>query len=164
MEWHDILAKMAWPELLLNIFASLIVAAATAALTIYFGLKHFYAEKWWERKSEAYFAIIEILHTVRTYTDSKYTQTLLTRAPKATEQQELNARLQAASSELRREIDLGSLIISAEGVSVTHKLMAELDASIKTNNMSDHFRLKLAEIDDCLFNLRRIARQDLTHR
>ena len=164
MDWHDVLAKMAWPELLLGCILSLVVAATTAALTIYFGLKHFYAEKWWERKSTAYFAIIETLHAVRTLIDSKYAHSLLSRAPTKTAEHELNGKLQHATSALRQQIDLGSLIISAEGVSATHKLMAELDASSKTNNLSDHFRLKLAEIDDCLFNLRRIARQDLARK
>jgi len=161
MDWHDFIVKMDWPELLANLVISALVALGTASLIVHLALRHFYAEKWWERKSAAYFSIIESLHEVRARTETKYSFSQQSRAPSKTIEQELNQKISHAISHLRRQIDLGSLIISGEAISATHKLMAGLDASAKTNSLPDHVKIKLTALDECLSNMRRIAREDL---
>ena len=61
---------MEWPTFFGQVVSAIVIAVISARVTVHFALKRFYSEKWWERKTEAYTAIIEALHHVRNYADT----------------------------------------------------------------------------------------------
>lgn len=152
---------MEWTGPLLSFGSSVVVAVITATLTVRFALRRFYAEKWWERKSATYTAIIEALHHVKNYAETNLTSSLLGRYLTEQRRQDLNEKLQGAMTELRKQLDIGDFVISEEAVVVMNKLMAELDASSNTENWQEHLELTLSAINNCLSSMRRIARKDL---
>lgn len=152
---------MEWTGPLLSFGSSVVVAVITATLTVRFALRRFYAEKWWERKSAAYTAIIEALHHVRNHADTNLTFSLRARDLPEQGEQDLIGKLQEAMAELRKQLDIGNFVLSEEAVAVITMFMTELEASTKTTNWQEHLELKLAAVDNCLSNMRHIARKDL---
>lgn len=149
-----------WP-LLANVATGLLIALVTARLTVHYALKRFYAEKWWERKAAAYAAIFENLHHVRNHADHHLV--FLRRnldLPEAADA-ELTEKLRNAMAELRKHWDIGSFVITQDGVAVMDTLMNELDDATKPENREAHFALKMDAVDKCLRAMRAIARKDL---
>lgn len=152
---------MDWTGPLLSFGSSVVVAIIVAVLTVHLALRRFYTEKWWERKSAAYTAIIEALHHVRNHADTNLTFSMTGRELPETGEKELTEKLQGAMAELRKQLDIGNFVLSEEAVATMNKLMTELDASTNTNHWQEHLELKLTAVDRCLSNMRHIARKDL---
>ena len=64
-------------------------------------------------------------------------------------------------AELRKQLDMGDFVLSEDAVAVMNKFMAELDESTNTTHWQEYLELKLAAVDSCLSDIRRIARKDL---
>lgn len=149
------------PTLLSNLATGVVVAIVTARLTVHLALKRFYAEKWWERKSAAYLAIIEALHHVRNHADTNLNFSLRGKDLPAEGDKQLTVKLQEAMADLRKHWDMGSFVISEEAVAAMNTLMSELESSTNTTLWQEHLELKLQSVDKCLSSMRNIARQDL---
>jgi hypothetical protein len=152
---------MEWSTLFGNIVSGIVIAVISARLTVHFALKRFYSEKWWERKTEAYIAIIEALHHVRNHADTNLTFSMRNRELPEQGEKRLTEQLEGAMAELRKRADIGSFIISEEAVSALGAFMNELDGSAKTADWVEHLELKLTAVDKCLDTMRRIAKSDL---
>lgn len=144
-----------------TLITGIVVAVVSALVTVRFALKRFHSEKWWERKAEAYGAIIEALHHVRNYADTHLA--FLARGKELPEagDEELTHKLQDAMAELRKRYDIGNFVISTEAVVAMNTLMKELDASTKNVTWDTHLVLKLEAVDKCLASMRALARTDL---
>jgi hypothetical protein len=64
-------------------------------------------------------------------------------------------------AQLGKQRDIGSFVVSEEAVRVLDDLFNELDVSTNTTDWQEHLRLKLAALNKCLPEMRRIARTDL---
>ena len=62
-EWNG--SKHEVISALFQIGVSLLVAVATASLTVWLSLRRFYREKWWEAKMRAYTDVIQALHHMK---------------------------------------------------------------------------------------------------
>jgi len=152
---------MDWIPPLITFGASLFTAVVSATLAVRLALKRFYSEKWWERKSSAYTKIIEALHHLREHADTNLTFSLLGRDLPPEGEQELTRKLQEAMAELRMQRDIGSFVIAEEAVKELNKLFEKLDESTREDHWQGYLDVRLAAIDLCLPELRRIARTDL---
>ena len=52
-------------SLVVSLFGSLIIAVVAAVVTVRLSLSNFYSQKWWEKKAEVYFTLIESLGDIR---------------------------------------------------------------------------------------------------
>ena len=153
-----------WITPAINLVTGLVIARVTAVLTVKLALKRFYSEKWWERKSEAYGAIIEALHHVREYADTNFRFSLLGKELPPEGEKLLIENLKLAMAGLRKHRDIGSFVISGDAVTLLDKLFSELDATTNTTSWHEHLDWKLAALDGCLPEMRRLAREDLSLR
>ena len=55
----------AWMTILGNLIVGIVIAAASALITVRLSLKRFRAERWWERKVSAYTDTLEALHSLK---------------------------------------------------------------------------------------------------
>ena len=150
-----------WLPAVASFATAIVVAIVTAFLTVRLALKRFYSEKWWERKAEAYSAILEALHHVRNYTHHNFDALKRGVDLPPEGDAELTEKLQNAMAELRKRWDIGSFIISTKAVVVMDTFMEELDASAKYSNWDAHLILKMHAVNKCLDSMRAIAREDL---
>ncbi len=144
-----------------TLITGIVVAVVSARVTVHFALKRFHSEKWWERKAEAYTAIIEALHHVRNYADTHLVSLARgKRLPEAGDE-ELTQKLTGAMSELRKRYDIGNFVISTEAVAAMNTLMKEFDELPHEESWHTHLNLNLDAVDKCLASMRELARTDL---
>src|SRR4051812_5621063 len=121
----------------MNLFVGLAVAITSSMITVRLTLRRFYSEKWWERKSAAYTAIIEALHHLREYTDTNLDFTYRGKDLPEDADKALTANLRQAMADLRKHRDVGSLVISDQAIALLNRLFTELDASTKTQHWTE---------------------------
>ncbi len=155
---------MNWLQLLENLGSALIVAVVSTILTVRLALRRFYSEKWWERKSAAYTAILESMHHLREHADTNLAALVSDVGLPSVGEKLLEQNVQSATAELRKQRDVGSFVISQEAVSVLNQLFSDLDKSTETRDWVDNLHLRLRAVDKYLPEVRRIARQDLSLR
>jgi hypothetical protein len=156
--------EFSWPTFIGNFVVSLVVGTGIAFLTVRLTLKRFYSEKWWERKWEAYSGLFDALHHVRNYYDHHWEFTLRgSELPPDTEKA-LGEKRGTGMAEIRRRIDIGTLVISEHATNVLRTFLADLDAGTRTTDWSVHLDNQLGAVNKCLEALRPIARTELAHR
>lgn len=147
-------------QLLITLFPSLLVGIVTAQLTVRLSLRKFYAERWWERKAEAYSRIVEALHNHKRYLEKKLEIEL---APRDDDKREkgLEGLWSEANAELVRAADLGAFIISEE----VEKILRDfLNRTIGDPNFDPLFELietDLKKLNSCLSEVKTAAKRDL---
>ncbi len=147
--------------MLVNLGTSLVTAVVSSIIAVKLALRRFYSEKWWEKKCAAYSSIMEAIHNVREHADTNHAFSLRGKELPAVGDEQLTKKLQEAMAELRKQRDIGSFVISKEAVLLLNELFASLDASTRTESWQEHLQLKLAAVDKCLPEFRRIAKNDL---
>lgn len=156
---------MNWTTTLISLASALAVAMVTSHLTVRLALRRFYSEKWWERKSAAYAAIIESMHHLREHADTNLTfESRGISLPKDGEQ-ELVLKLKQAIADLRKHRDIGSFVISEEAISVLNSLFAELDKSAEIGKLKgfiEYLDYRVGAVDQALANMRNVAKRDLS--
>ena len=127
-----------WLTLIGNLFVGLAIAVVSARVTVGFALKRFYSEKGWERKDKAYTKIIEAVHYIRDHADHNYTFSMLNNDMPEEGEKELEKEMTTAIAELRKQLDIGTFVISDEAVSALSDFMNNLQNSTKTTSISTH--------------------------
>ena len=146
---------------LVNLFVGVPIAILTAWLTVRFALRRFQSEKWFERRLDAYTKVIECLHHMKATTEPQMlAESRGYDLPKAREE-ELNSTYRAHLAQLRRLIDMGSLLFSEDAVKALDKLDNGLTASSQQATWWEHMDVALAAISTALTELRAIAKRDL---
>jgi len=126
-----------------------------------FALKRFYSEKRWERKEKAYTRIIEALHYIWNHADHNYKAAMLNKDIPDEIDLRLMDEMNKSVAELRKQIDIGTFVVSEEAVKVLGILMKELDRSTKNKLWTEHLTTKMEATEKCLAEMRTIARKDL---
>jgi hypothetical protein len=145
-----------------NLGVALVVAVVSSVLTVRLALRRFYSEKLWERKSAAYTMIIEALHHVREYTDTNLQFSYRGKELPEDGDKALTENLRRAMADLRKQRDIGSFVISEDATACLNRLFSELDRSTQTHDWTEHLEMKLAAVDGCLGEMRRMAYEDLS--
>jgi hypothetical protein len=101
-------------SLLITLFPPLTVGICTAIITVRLTLRRFHAERWWERKADAYSRIIEALYIAVDYFDTMSDEVLSEHKISPERQKELYTHFQHASLELRKVTHIGAYIISED--------------------------------------------------
>src|SRR5271165_48966 len=108
------MAMPAWTLQFIPYFITLVISLVgstfTAFLTVHLSLRRFQAERWWERKVDAYSRIIEALHHVIAYITMVLEQSQSEFPPE--NKAEIESFCKKAIRDLRMAADVGSFIIS----------------------------------------------------
>ena len=147
-------------QLLLVIIPGTIIAIITSFITVSLSLRRFYSEKWWERKAEAYSAIIESLYHVKRNLDA-----LMLSVEKGDEfksPDRLASKSREGYERIYREAGVGAFIISEKAAQVLESLLSDIQKP-KSAGMSflDYLQDHAARVVETLDSLRKIAKRDL---
>ena len=147
---------------LTNALPSIVVGVCTAIISVKLALRRYRAERWWERKAEAYSRIVEALHALMEYCS---TMADADRGVPYSEERkkELGDECHRAYLELRKATGIGAYIVSDEVAAVLAKLEARPSVD------PDGGRIPMFEIMDAdfeaykqaLFEIRALAKKDL---
>lgn len=148
---------------LANLAGAAVVAVISAYVTANVMLRKFRAEKWWERRADAYARIMEALHHMKRCIEIQLRVMLSHETIIEQRQKQLAKRHIEASDEVRRAATLSTFLLSSEASGVlTALIRAFAQAEEKAaNNFWVELEEDLAAIDECLSKLPSIARRDL---
>jgi hypothetical protein len=145
-----------------QIAGNLAVAIVVAALTVQLSLRRFYREKWWERRLDAYTRVIEALHHMVRSLDLDWKHEVEKADYNEAYRKTLTEKAQAGWAEIRKAIDMGELLLSAEALAELDRIMKETDKfSPDANSYFEYIDGTLFEVRECLKKLVPLAKNDL---
>lgn len=144
-----------------TVLPSLLVAVVTAALTVKLSLKRFHAERWWERKAEAYTRIVESLYHVKAYSDAMIPEYLEGATYSPEHKKRLSDEYSAAHRELSKTTGIGAYIICDEAAEVLEELRKRPGLDWDQNPPWEVFEDDAQAYGAALDKIRRIAKRDL---
>lgn len=156
---------MNWITALVSLGSSLLVGIGTALITTRLALRRFHSEKWWERKTAAYAAIIESMHHIREHADTLGEVELRDRKLAPERKELLDRNLREAIGDLRKHRDIGSFVISEQAINVLDGLFGELEkaaAHLDQGSLFEYFDERAAALDRALKKMRQVAKSDLS--
>lgn len=144
-----------------NLLPAFLVAAFTAIITVRLSIRRFYAERWWERKADAYSLIVESLHHLIEYCDARAKEYL--EGVKYTEEKDkqLSDDYSAAYCELRKATGIGAYIIDSKAAKVLYQLDKRPKLDWDNNPPWEIFEKDSNAYKDALAEISQIAKRDL---
>lgn len=109
-------------EVFYNFLPGLLIAVVTSWLTVNFSLKRFHAERWWERKVEAYTQITQALHALMAYNKRIADAAECHETVEEEEYQRILKEYERAKVILMEATDTGAFIICEEAALVLEEL------------------------------------------
>ena len=153
-----------WETVLAQIGVGIVIAVTSAVVTVQLSLGRFRSERWWDRKEEAYSKIVEALYHWKRHVDAWVAREELGQTLPEDKMDELDLLGTEAREEIGRAIDIGTFIISEDGVSCLETLHAELNEATRKYHPKDFSRYIDAEqaaLGKCLKAIRDCAKRDL---
>jgi hypothetical protein len=120
---------MTYSQFFYGLLTAAITAPLAAWLTARFALRRFYAEKVWERKVDAYTAIMEALHEMRRWYEIHWDAQVEQRSLSEEQKDALVNDYRNANRNLERRVDSEKWIISDECVEILGRMQKILRVS-----------------------------------
>ena len=144
-----------------GIITGIVTAAISSWIAVQLSLRKFHLEKWWERKANAYSALIQALHDSKTFCDEHFEALCAGRQVSDERDKELRIRARKATDEIRRAIDIGAFLFSDEALEVLKRYNKDQEEVSKAQDWYEYLDTDLAATSRCLEDIIKIARKDL---
>lgn len=152
-----------WLKLILgsNVVAAVLVGIF-GIVTLKMGIKKYASEKWWERRAEAYAAVISGLHGMLAY-HSKYRDALSKGYVLSDDYAlALDKERLIGSDAAKKGANIGSFMMSKRADSILKQTVDELESiSPFTDDMVDYHEKKEALVSDAITKMTMEAKRDL---
>lgn len=152
------------PEIVWQILTGLIIATASAWITVQLSLRRFRTERWWERKVESYKNVIEALHNSMAFASDFFQAEAEGRKIPEERDKELQSRARKAKDEILKATDVGAFILSEKALTRLKKYKDEADEASQSDNWYDYLYVELEATEKCLKDFIEIAKKDLKTR
>jgi hypothetical protein len=138
----------------------IVIAAVSAWITVQLSLRQFRAERWWERKAEAYERIIGAFHDFKIFA-SRQAAELQKKEMSEEAGATLRARARKADDDILKAIDIGALYLSDEAQSRLRQYQNEERSAQDLNTWFGYLEADRNAADACLKDMIKIAKRDL---
>lgn len=159
VDWYQIVLNAA-ASLMPNIVTGLVSGGLSAWITYRLAFRRFRAEKWWERRADAYSGIVEALHN-----SLNFAETHIDYAQKGSDippekDAAVRKAAQAGRDEICRAANVGKLFLSAAATNRLTRFLEESD-NIKTYGWFDYLEKDYELTKTCLNEFVQLAKEDL---
>lgn len=148
------------------IIPGILIAVVTSFLTVRLAIRQFYAQKWWERKQEAYSEIMEALFRFQRY-HRRWMYIEGKSMPVSNEHAvNLGQEYDDAVGKLEKAAAIGAYIISDEAAALIDTVLREENRLLQEMvneriSSMEYFSGSKQAIDTCIATLRDVAKRDL---
>ncbi len=146
---------------LLTLAFSLVIAVVSSWVTVNLSLRRYHSERWWDRKAEAYSAVIEALHHSKAFSDEHLSAAQRGRDLSEDRDQELRDRARKANAEIAKAADVGAFLLSEEALTRLRKYQVEDAKASNTDSWLDYILADQTATASCLDDIIEIAKRDL---
>jgi hypothetical protein len=144
-----------------NIFPAFLVGVFTAVVSVRLALRRFHAERWWERKADAYSRIVEALHSTMEYCLAHAAADEAGKFVIEGREKQLDEDYDRAFRELRKATHVGAYIISDEAADVLATLEKRPRLDLKDYALFEIYQADYEANKKALVEIKRIAKRDL---
>jgi hypothetical protein len=145
----------------LGLVPPLILAVVTSLITVQLSLRRFYAERWWDRKADAYTSIFETLYRLKNYSDEKFDEDFGLKELSDEQKNALQKQWRDADFEISKAVEIGSFNICREAVDCLKEFQSKPRLSLEDNPIHELAGQESKYLRDCIIALRKIALKDL---
>ena len=148
-------------QILVALVPSLLVAVLTAWLTVRLTLRQFYAQRWWEKKAEAYSAVTEALYHAKVYAEALMREHETGKDISAERRKELAEQSSKSSEVIDSVVATKAYIISGDALRVLAELQKARDKAFGNPNWYEMLDWDAAALKTCLDQMHELARKEL---
>lgn len=148
-------------DTLITLLTAIFIAVVSSWVTVNLSLRQYHSERWWDRKVNAYVAVLETLHDAKAYSHSHLAALENDSELSEERKEELSARSRKASDLIGRAIDIGSFLLSAAAMERLSRFRKEEHEASETPNWYEHLEMDWKAVDGCLKDMIEIAKKDL---
>ena len=124
------LGGLTLPDWIQHVLQGLAIAVVAAVVTVRLAIGRFRQERWWERRVDAYTAVLDALHRVERYWSQEVTRHM--QAAKSERSESDLQKIHDAYAEIDKATDLSCLFMSDEAAACLNKLDHDMDRVIPT--------------------------------
>lgn len=147
-----------------DVVVPLAVAVLTALVSVQLALRRFRAERWWERKAEAYTSILGALFDVQRSLRAETARIEEGREISQAYRDSLTEQARHGYSEIRLASVLGTFLFSAEAAARLATLVDEIDEQGYSLDPLERLFAELRSANGALEDLKTLAKDDLSVR
>jgi len=148
-------------DIAINAAVALVTSVVTALIAVQLSLRRFYAERWWDRKVEAYTEIFEALYRLKNYSDLKYEDDLGARTLSDADAKRLGNQWRKGSDDVDKAIEIGSFTISDDSIECLRKFRKRPRLKFEENPIFELAEEESQFLTDCIDELKVLAARDL---
>lgn len=151
-----------WLTTIVNtVLPSLVVGVCTAVITVRLSLRRFHAERWWERKADAYSRIVEALHSAMEYWSARSHEDMTGDQIGEEREKRLSEDYDRAARELSKATGVGAYIISKEVADSLERLQKRPRLEPKDCAWFEIYDAEYVAHKKALTEVRELAKRDL---
>ena len=164
------------PHLAISLVVGVVVAVVSACVTVCLAIRRFRAEKWWERKADAYAGIFNALHDIKRYAeDQEYAPWHPGEPRNEHHLDELKKNVRAGIRDIQKAVDTSAFILCPQAQQALTTLMdillkTEGEMSIEEVGKGADYDAcrqvllgkKVVAVATCIEHLSKCARRDLS--
>ena len=148
-------------EILKPVLIGILIAAASAWITVQLSMRRFRAEWLWKMKADAYSAVIEALHNSKAFYVAHMSSYEQNRELSKERDHKLGLRAIQGKGAIKKSIDMGSFLLSQKALDRLAQYMKESDDVSHEQSFYSYLDENLAATISCLKDIIPIAKEDL---
>lgn len=148
-------------EFAANVVGGIAIAAVASWITVQLTVRRFRAERWWEKKVEAYERVIEALHHSKAFTNAHMEANMAGQEISEEHDKELRSTAKKGRMEIERALDIGSFALGKKAQDRLRKYIRDVQVAEQTTSWIEYLDGDLAATNECLKDIIRLAKQDL---
>jgi hypothetical protein len=143
------------------VLTGVVVGVVCTWITARLAIQRFRAEWLWERRADAYKAVIEALHNAKAVSTTYLRMEEHREEPTEKMQNDLNLRANLARNAIEKAIDVGSFLLSENAIDRLEKYMNEINSVSREQAFDSYLDENIAATGSCLNDIVPIAKEDL---
>jgi len=148
-------------EMAVKLLSGLAIALATSWFTVFFSLRKFRTEKWWEKKTEAYTSLLAALHDSKAFSEINLSAEKQGRELTEQEDKELRQKSRESEAKIYREMDVGAFYLSNKAIARLESYKKQIKEAGSINSWTQYLLDDLEATNSCIKDIIVIAREDL---
>jgi len=144
-----------------TLLTAIIVAIPTSYFSVHFALKKYRTQKWWDKKADCYFEIINALNDLIRYCDIQLDEKLDDISVSNENKELLKKEFHKGKLILQTQVNIGSLLLPEDVIKDLLSLDSALISAERESEITQQIAATRCAAEDCLFNLIPNAKNDL---
>lgn len=146
-------------QTVLSVLGGILISAFTSIITVRLALRQFYSQKWWERKADAYSAIIDALYHVRNDLGATFDDAIGEINLSEERKIILAEESKKGYTEIFKAEGIGAFVISKEAAQSLTKLRKQFDSEDPSISWEERINNQYIAVVECLEEFRYHAKK-----